>query len=482
MTHDAVKYHLDTNPSLRLLRSANAPLIVSFLYSQFKKKPRITVPQSEMTEALEDLLSDLRAVDPDCYPAGARKYLSAWCSDHHAFLRKYYEAGSDDPVYELTPDSERAIQWLEDLDKAAFIGTESRFLQIVGLLDEIVQESTEDPEARLAQLRRQQEEIEARIEKIEATGEVDRFNTTQIKERFFKASDEARRLLADFREVDANFRDVTRQIQERRLLEDATQGDIVGYVLDADDALSESDQGRSFDAFWQFLVSPSRKRELRQLLEDVFSIPELEEFTRDGSLLKHIVRHLSEAGERIVHSNRRLAEQLRRMLEEAQLRENRRVFELVDAIKKVALATKNAPPKERDFIDLEGRPNVQLFMERPLWNPPTRPTFENQPEDIDESVLEEFDLSQLFDLFAVERDQLERHIATVLQDRSQATLIDITDRFPVERGLSEVITYMAIASDTDRHLIDDTQKEPVVVRSPHRPTRQVVLPRIIFTR
>ena len=482
MTHDTIKYHLDANPSLRLLRSVNAPLVVSFLYTQFKKNPRVTVPQSEMIEALEDLLGLLRNVDPDCYPSAARKYLSIWCSDQHQFLRKYYEAGSDDPVYELTPDTERAIQWLEDLNKAAFIGTESRFLQIVGLLDEIVNESTEDPEVRLRQLRRQKEEIEDRIQKIEATGEVERFNTTQIKERFLKASEEARRLLADFREVEANFRDVTRQIQERRLLEDATKGDIVGYVLDADDTLSESDQGRSFDAFWQFLVSPSRKRDLRDLLEQVFSIPDLRDLARNSGLLRHIVRHLSEAGERIVHSNRRLAEQLRRMLEEAQLRENRRVFELIDAIKKSALETKDRPTKDRDFITLEGRPRVQLVLERPLWNPPDRPTFENQPQDFDEEILESLDLSQLFDLFAVERDQLERHIASVLMDRSQATLADVTRKFPVERGLSEVITYMAIASDTERHVIDDNVDEAIVVHSPHNSPRTVTLPRIIFTR
>lgn len=482
MTHDDVKKHLDSNVTLRLLRSANAPLILSFLHTQFKQRPRVTIPQSELLDHLEELLDTLRAHNPDTYKSSPRKYLSAWCDRHHQYLRKYYEAGSDDPVYELTSDTERALQWLEELNKSAFIGTESRFLQIVGLLNEIVEESTEDTDVRIAQLRRQKEDLEQRIAAIQERGFVDRFNSTQIKERFYKASEEARRLLADFREVEANFRDITRSVQERRLLEDATKGDIVGFVLDADSALAESDQGQSFYAFWQFLISPTRKQELRALLERVFDLSDLSDDIHNSSILRYIVHHLSEAGERIVQSNHRLAQQLRRMLEEAQLRENRRVFELVDEIKKQALDIKATPPEARDFFELEGKPNLGLWMERPFWKPTERPTFDTRPEEIDEQDLEDLDISELFDLFAVERDQLEEHIETVLQYKSQATLSDVIELFPVERGLSEVITYMAIATDTNRHTVDDSATESIAVKSPNNATRMISLPRIIFTR
>ncbi len=482
MNHDDVKKHLDTNATLRLLRSANAPLILSFLYDRFKKKPRVTVPQNELVDHLEAELDVLRSHYPDSYKASPRKYLSDWCSDQHQFLRKYYEAGSDEPVYELTPDTERALQWIEDLNKSAFIGTESRFLQIVGLLSEIVNESTEDADVRLDQLRRQKEDLERKIELIEETGRVDRFNSTQIRERFYKASEEARRLLADFREVEANFRDITRSVQEQRLVEEATKGDIVGYVIDADKTLAESDQGRSFDAFWQFLISPTRKQELRGLLERVFALPDLAGDVRNSSMLRYMIQHLSEAGIRIVQSNHRLAQQLRRMLEEAQLRENRRVFELVDEIKKCALEVKQHPPADRDFFEVEGRPVVTMDMERPLWRPPERPSFENQPLEIDEEALEHIDVTELFDLFAVERGQLEHHIEEVLVYRTQATLQDVIEQFPIERGLSEVITYMAIASDTHKHAIDDLTRETITVKTPNRPPRRISLPRIIFTR
>ncbi len=482
MTHDDVKEHLETNITLRLLRSPNAPLILSFLYAQFKQKPRVTIPQNELIDNLEMLLDTLRSHAPGSYKSSPRKYLSAWCSKHYEYLRKYYEAGSDEPVYELTPDAERALQWLEDLKKSSFIGTESRFLQIFGLLNEIVDESTDDVEVRIGQLQRQKADLERRIAEIQESGEVERYNDTQIRERFYKASEEARRLLADFREVEGNFRDITRSVQEQRLLEDATKGDIVGYVLDADIALADSDQGRSFNAFWRFLISPTRKQELRSLLERVFALPELAKDVQNSNTLRNITHHLSEAGVRIVQSNHRLAQQLRRMLEEAQLRENRRVFELVDEIKKHAIDVKAKPPQEREFFDVEGKPMVNLHMERRLWSPPERPRFDRQPLEIDEEELDGLDISELFDLFSVERDQLEQHIEEVLMYKSQATLCDVVEAFPVKHGLSEVITYMAIATDTRRHTIDDSVTESITVKSPNNLTREVSLPRIIFIR
>ena len=80
---------------------------------------------------------------------------------------------SDDPVLELTPETEKVFQWLEDIDKKEFIGTESRFLRIFQELQDIINKSTEDPKERLNQLQKQKENIEAEIEKIKSTGQVE---------------------------------------------------------------------------------------------------------------------------------------------------------------------------------------------------------------------------------------------------------------------------------------------------------------------
>jgi hypothetical protein len=45
-------------------------------------------------------------------------------------LRKFYPAGSDEPHFDLTPSTEKAITWLASLIERAFVGAESRLLTL----------------------------------------------------------------------------------------------------------------------------------------------------------------------------------------------------------------------------------------------------------------------------------------------------------------------------------------------------------------
>ncbi|TAF27230.1 MAG: DUF3375 family protein [Oscillatoriales cyanobacterium] len=200
MEHDSIEYDLKNEPSLKLLRTDNAPLIISFLYLQFKSLNQITVSQSELVEKLENYLEKLREEEPERYCGKAQTYLDTWCNSDHQFLKKYYQTKNDDPVFELAPGTNRAIGWLEDLKRREFIGTESQFLEIFALLKEIVTKSTEDPAVRLEELEKQKAAIQKEIDTIEQTGEVERYSEAKLKEWFLKANDVARRLLADFGE------------------------------------------------------------------------------------------------------------------------------------------------------------------------------------------------------------------------------------------------------------------------------------------
>ena len=230
------------------------------------------------------------------YPRTAQAYLKSWCDDEHGYLRTYYRGSSDEQVVELTPDTERTLSWVAELHQRAFIGTESRFLQIFSLLEDIVHNSSEDVEARLALLERQRDALQGEIESIRATGEITRYNTTQLKERFLHACDVARQLLRDFAAVEQNFRAIARSVQEAQLRHDARKGALVGFVLDADDELKASDQGRSFYAFWEFLMSPTKQDELRSLLDAVYRLEDMRDISDSHPLLRQITRHLIDAG------------------------------------------------------------------------------------------------------------------------------------------------------------------------------------------
>jgi hypothetical protein len=79
------------------------------LYDQFKLKQQISIPHTQLSENLTAYLEALAESHPGAYSGSAVYYLRLWCDDNHRFLRRYYQTNSDDPVYELTPDTERAI-------------------------------------------------------------------------------------------------------------------------------------------------------------------------------------------------------------------------------------------------------------------------------------------------------------------------------------------------------------------------------------
>lgn len=483
MEHDRIQYVLKSEPSLKLLRSDNAPFILSFLYREFKQSQRISIPLGELVERLEDFLDNLNERQPGIYPRMAQAYLETWCDDEHQYLRKYYEANSDDPVFELTPGTEKAIEWLEELNRGEFVGTESRFLRIFSLLDEIVARSTEDTRARLSQLERQKEAIEREIEAINQTGRVAPCKVTQIKERFIEANTAARRLLADFREVEQNFRNITRSVQEQQLREGVKKGSVVGYVLDEHRSLKESDQGRSFYAFWDFLMSSSRQDELRGLLDAVYGISHIQELGHENQVLRRIKTSLIEAGEKVIQSNHRLAEQLRKMLDERNLSENRRVRELIGDIKKLGLGVIENPPNGEDFMVLEGRPGVRLVMEKAFWEPPDLPEFCRRPVRASATDLSKIDIRGLYNRNYVDEAKLREQIACELAFRCEVTLAEISEKYPFKKGLAEVIAYFSIAARSDKNLIDDHKQEEITLYDTAGENGvRLAVPRVVFRR
>ncbi|MEO0646938.1 MAG: DUF3375 family protein, partial [Cyanobacteria bacterium J06650_10] len=238
MEYEQIKYELENSATLKLMRSGNIALVASFLYRQFKVAQRVSIPQMELEEKLTDYLEYLRSIYSEISTSkSAKTYLNDWINAQ--LLRKTFEKNAesgDDPVFSLTAEAEKALAWLEELQQRdEFIGTESRFLQILALLKEIEEGSTVDVETRIEQLERDRDRIQQEIDTIRATDTVDTFNETQLRERFMSANSLTRQLMSDFRAVEQKFRELTRKVQDDQLGVDSRRGTVVGKVLDADD-------------------------------------------------------------------------------------------------------------------------------------------------------------------------------------------------------------------------------------------------------
>ena len=183
MEYHELKLMLE-QPPVKLLRAQNAPLLLGFLHRVFKQEHRVTIPEGQLRTVLEAELEERREAEPLAYPQSATEYLASWCSDAQGFLRRYYGPGSDEPLYELTSGSEKALLWLESLREARFIGTESRLKSIFNELEQILKYASSNPEERVRRLENELATIRAEIDRIRATGQVAAFTPVQINERY----------------------------------------------------------------------------------------------------------------------------------------------------------------------------------------------------------------------------------------------------------------------------------------------------------
>jgi hypothetical protein len=473
VTHDDLVQLRERHPAWRLLRADNAPLVIAFLGRVFVDDNVREIPRAELVTRLDDELYALRErLGERAYPKSAAAYVTDWAGPDSGWLRLHYIDGSDEPYVDGTPALEKAVAWVADLQERAFVGTESRLHTLVGLLRQIVQGSDADPERRLDHLRAERARLDAEITRAEA-GDVDVLDPTGQRDRYQQFAATARDLLADFREVEVKFRSLDRQMRETIAAWDGSKGELLDQLLGDRNAISESDQGRSFQAFYDFLLSSERQDELAHLLHEVHH---LESIVADDRV-RHIDRDWLRAADRTQATVRTLSDQLRRFLDDSVRLENRRVVELLRTIEASSVSLRDARPG----IDMEldaTRPVVTLPFERPLYAPPA-------PPSIDSSVTDAHDQAEtdaLFTIDHVDHQRIVGHVHDALRVRHQVSLGEIVDAHPPQHGLAEVMAYFAFDDHDIEVLIDDTTREHITWHAGDDLQREADVPTLLFVR
>ncbi len=468
------------HPAWRLLNSPHAPLVVSFLYETFVLPNVRNMAASDLAETLEDKLFALRqACGVEAFPKTAVEYLNDWAGTDKGWLRKFYVEGSDEPFFDLTPATEKVIRWLDTLMDRSFVGTESRLLTLFELLRQMSEGSERNPEKRIAELMRKRAEIDQAIADVRE-GKAPLLDDTALRDRFQQFMQTARELLSDFREVEQNFRRLDRLVRERITLWDGPKGELLEDVMGERDAISESDQGRSFRAFWDFLMSSSRQEEFSERLSQVLSLPALTEMAPD-SRIRRVHYDWLEAGEHTQRTVALLSQQLRRFLDDQAWLENRRIMQLFRSIEAKALELRGSQ-FERDFFAIdEACADIELPMERRLHAPPAVSRIEQIALELGQP---EGEADELYSQVVVDEGMLIRRIARTLQDRSQTTLCELVAQHPLQHGLAELIAYFHLRAPSFRTVLDETTCDLISWRIDEDPTlmREAKVPRLIFVR
>jgi Protein of unknown function (DUF3375) len=461
----------------RLLRADNAPLVLSFLYRVFVAENVRAIPATELASRLDDQLYALNEQEPSSFPRPAKEYLDVWASPESGWLRKYYPEGSDEPHFDATPAVERALQWVAAQHERDFVGTESRLNTIFDLLRQIVFGTEEDPVAKVGELRRQQRLLEEEIARIEA-GQVTVLDQSAVRDRYQQFAAMARELLADFRQVEENFRTLDRRLREKVAGWQGRKGDLLDDVLGSRESITGSDQGRSFQAFYDFLLSSARQQELSDLLNQVH---ELSGNADSDPRLRHVHHDWLQAAEAAQQTVRQLSEQLRRFLDDQVWFENRRVIDLLRDIEARALALRDEGTAGLVMELDAAAPELRLPAERPLYTPSRRARVDSDPIR-PATGDDETDPSALFEQVYVDPDLLRGNVRAALRRRPRIGLADLVKEEPLAYGLAELVTYLSLRDDTFETVYDETVHDQVTWTDSDGRAKAATLPRITFTR
>ena len=473
--YDELAHLRAQHPAWALLRSNNAALVLSFLGRVFVDDNSSDLPATVLTAALDEELYALnQRLGEDSFPKAASAYLDDWASADHGWLRKYYPAESDEAHFDLAPAVEKALLWVRDLPAREFIGTESRLNIIFELLRQMVFGAENDPERRLVELRRRRAEIDEEIARVDR-GEITVLDAVSQRDRYQQFARTARELLADFREVEENFRKLDRNLREQIAGWTGSKGALLDEALGSRNGIAESDQGRSFQTFYDFLLSYHKQAEFTELLE---RLQHIEDLGHQDRRLSRIHFDWIDASERTQATVRLLSDQLRRFLDNQVWMENRRVFDLLRAIELKALRVRDqANPAVSMELDDTGLA-LTLPIERPLYRRTLRAPLES--ESIERGS-NDFDSSAMLDQRYVDRDLLAQRVLSSLGRHDQVSLNEVIIGEPLEQGLAELVGYLSL-NQAGLSVIFDEERRDRIEWSDADVERVADLPRVNFSR
>jgi cell division protein ZapA (FtsZ GTPase activity inhibitor) len=433
--------------------------------------------RQELIDVLDDVLFGLRDSEgEDRFPRPAGEYLDDWAGDERQWLRKYYVPGEDEPHYDLTAAAEDVVRWVENLRGRDFVATQSRLTSIFAVLKQLVQQSETDPEVRLAELQQQRDGIDAEMQRIR-DGNIRVMTGPEALDHLQQLTALAKDLLSDFREVEQNFRKLDRQVREQIATWDGTQGELLESIFDNQQDISSSLQGRTFQGFWDYLMSPQLRHELQDLLQRATRIEALAR--TDMQAVANLHQDWLPAVEQTQATVRQLSQQMRRLLDDKVFLENKRIMQLIRSIESGALGTREAPPSGA-FMEVDA-PSVDVVLpfERPLYEPSRKVLVDDAVETADDA---DVDASALFGQFFVDKERLRANIDAILAEAEQTTLAEVTAAYPLSQGLAEVVAYYQLATESDWATINPEQSQRLSWQLPDGSIREATIEQIIFGR
>jgi hypothetical protein len=481
---------LQQSLSMRLLRSGHAAMSISFLYKMFRQQNLIAIPMAELTQKLADYMANLGFLEEgeeqhslsyvsSDYFERADTYLKRWADEDNRFVTINVDEKTHEPYVMLTRHTEKVFQALELLRDKDFVGAESKLLDLFHKVEELVQRTNEDPEQRIRELQEKKKQIEEEIKQIRQTGEVMVFEPWQVKSRWSEIERLSHELSGDFREVEENFKEIYKTISHRHADASLSKGQLLRLTFDALEELRSNDQGKSFYAFWEFLMDEEKQQQFTAMLQQVYDLLDQSGVNYENRQLLQLKYMLHAAGIKVLETNQLLGYKLSRIVVEKERGNRRKTRDLVNQILQQALQQAERADKKELVVFVDDRPQISMPMERRHGDQPLENQFGTAPNSAALSIDQLTDLHKLMDDGSIDKQELQNNIKAMLQKQKQVTLKQVVEHHGCRRGLAEVLAYVSLAVQLRSASIQADMAEDILFDAERQKYLQV--PQIIFS-
>jgi hypothetical protein len=458
---------LENSPSVELLRLRNKTLIFEFFLLTFTKE--ITnISFENLLQRLVDFTShhkisleeETEETIFDTMEIKSKNTIRDWTNK--GFLTNY-RIENGDVYYELSPHTNKTINWLHSLEKKEFVGAESKFKDIFNKLKELVEFTNEDKEKRIEILEDKKLQIEQEIQQLKIGEDVKVFEEHEIIPRFQQLTFSAKELLSDFKEVEENFKSITKEIYQKHTDLDLSKSDVLNFTFDAIDDLRESHQGKSFYAFWQFLMDRNLQEEWSELTNELYRTLNEKGISINDTFLKGMKNYLHVSGKKVYQANDKMADKMSRIIRENSHSDKELTNKVIQEIK--SYLTEISKTKKTPEISIEVETDVIInipFEKRLTFEPKEDVVYESKPELADNTISLSTELSKIFNQNIIDKKILRNRIKDILNTKSQTTLYEVIEQSGgIEKGLPELFGYFGVVKDFSHTFNTDKLQEIV---------------------
>ena len=457
---------LKDSPSVELLRLRNRELVFEFFSIAFNKD-RNSISFENILLLLADFLAhhntsleEMEGDRTDNFETKAKNTIREWTNK--GFLTNYKNE-SGDIFYELSPHTNKTINWIYSLEKKEFVGTESKFRDIFNKLKELVEFTNEDTEKRLEILEEKKRGIEQEIEQLKRGEDIKVFEDHEIIPRFQQLTFSAKELLSDFKEVEDNFKNITKDIYQKHTDNSLSKKDVLIFTFDAIDELKESHQGKSFYAFWRFLMDRNLQEEWSVLTDELYQTLADKNISVNDDFLKGMKNYLHTSGKKVYQANDKMAEKLSRIIRENDNSEKKLAKNIIQEIKTYLTEISRAKKRPSLSIAVEVMDKINIpFDKRLTFRPKEEVVYNQKPALAENDISQSSQLASIFKTQVIDKNLLRKRIKEMLKTKSQTTLKEVIDHHGgIAKGLPELFGYLGIIKDFTHSFNTEKQQEIV---------------------